>query len=148
MKLAFIIRHFLKCIQSKIILSRLSSIFSKNTFRQMFKRKVMFFYVLLCVSYSVGCHCERLYLLWIFSSTFSAQKAFTSKSTPQAFADKNKKMLLWSMKLCKALLLIYQNQHHETLFEGKCTFPVSSGPGCNVTEQGKFGGICEKMFDI
>lgn len=26
----------------------------------------------------------RLYLLWIFSSTFSAQNAFTSKSTPQA----------------------------------------------------------------
>lgn len=26
----------------------------------------------------------HFYLLWIFSSTFSAQKAFTSKSTPQA----------------------------------------------------------------
>lgn len=23
-----------------------------------------------------------------------------------------------------------------------CTFPVSSGPGCSVTEQGKFWGIC------
>lgn len=145
MKLAIIIRHFLKCIQSFCLVCLIC--FPKthtNNVAKMHKRRVIF-YVLLCVCYSVGCHCERLYLLWIFSSTFSAQKALTSKSTPQAFADKKKEhVTLESGEFCIALFTyIYQNQHHKTLVEGKCTFPVSSGPGCNVTEQGKFGVICE-----
>lgn len=34
--------------------------------------------------------------------------------------------------------------HTPPLKPPSSTFPVSSGPGCSVTEQGKFWGICGK----
>lgn len=87
----------------------------------------------------VGLQLTHFYLLWIFSSTFSAQKAFTSKSTPQAWRHKTD--MFWYVDLFKYIF----SSHLSGVYPQRSifTFPVSSGPGCRVTEHGRFRGICK-----
>lgn len=90
----------------------------------------------------------KLYLLWIFSSGFSAQKAFTSKSTPQAWTQRRPAVLaepegLDLLRTCSRLSPRVNKRFPQKRPPNGpgLTLPVSSGPGWSVTEHGRFRGI-------